>query len=133
MARLKIDVKRFGAHLNRRNYAPNTQESYLLDLKLFFAEVDRPAATVTYQDIERFVETQHARGLRPSTLNRRLHALKHFFNFLLEQKKIFGNPVKPSHFARLGRPLPRTLSCEQVHALFNQITHPMDQALFGLM
>ena len=133
MARLKMDVKRFGAYLKRRNYAPNTHESYLLDLKLFFADVDRPPATVTYQDIERFLEHQHARGLQPTTLNRRLHALKHFFDFLLEQKKVFGNPVKPSHFARLGRPLPRTLSSEQVHALFNQIKHPMDQALFGLM
>ena len=133
MARPQTDIKRFGAYLKRRNYAAHTLANYTLDLELFFADVNRPAATVTHQDIECFVEQQHARGLSPSTLNRRLYALKHFFDFLLEQHQVFGNPVKASQFARLGRPLPRGLSSDQVQALFAQIRHPMDQALFGLM
>ena len=41
-----------------------------------------------------------------------------------------GNPVKPSHFVRRGRPLPKALSLEQVQRLFGQINHPMDRALF---
>jgi site-specific recombinase XerD len=79
------------------------------------------------------VTPQHEQGLSPTTLNRRLYALKHFFDFLLEHQQVFGNPVKPSHFARVGRPLPRALPPEQVHALFAQLTHPMDKALFGVM
>jgi site-specific recombinase XerD len=133
MARPQTDIKRFHDYLTRRNYAAHTVENYTLDLQLFFADKKRPAASVTHQDIEQFVEQQHARGLRPTTLNRRLHALKHFFDFLLEHKQVFGNPVKPSHFTRLGRPLPRALSAEQVQSLFAQVSHPMDQALFGLM
>jgi site-specific recombinase XerD len=133
MARPQTEIKRFVAYLSRRHYAAHTIENYALDLRLFFADKSRPAATITHQDIERFAEDQHARGLSPATLNRRLHALKHFFDFLLETKQVFGNPIKPSHFARLGRPLPRGLSSDQVQALFAQITHPMDQALFGLM
>ena len=41
-----------------------------------------------------------------------------------------GNPIKPSHFVRRGRPLPKALSREQVQRLFGQIAHPMDRALF---
>jgi site-specific recombinase XerD len=43
------------------------------------------------------------------------------------------NPVKPSHFLRQGRPLPKKLSQDQVRTLFAQITNPMDHALCLLM
>src|SRR5882724_9190761 len=133
MARAQQDIERFGAYLRRRNYAVHTINSYTLDLHLFFVDKDGPPATITHRDVEQFVTQQHAQGLSPTTLNRRLYALKHFFDFLLEHQQVFGNPVKPSYFARVGRPLPRALSSEQVHALWVQITHPMDQALFRVM
>jgi integrase len=44
-----------------------------------------------------------------------------------------GNPIKPSHFVRRGRPLPKALSREQVQRLFAQIAHPLDRALFLVM
>ena len=133
MASAQQDIERFGAYLRRRNYATHTIDSYTLDLRLFFVDKDGPPATVTHRDVEQFVTQQHDQGLSPTTLNRRLYALKHFFDFLLEHQQVFGNPVKPSYFARVGRPLPRALAPEQVHALFAQLTHPMDQALFGVI
>jgi site-specific recombinase XerD len=133
MASPQQDIEHFRVYLRRRNYAVHTIDSYTLDLQVFFAEKEGPPATVTYLDVEQFVAQQHAQGLRPTTLNRRLYALKHFFDFLLERQQVFGNPVQPSSFARVGRPLPRALSPEQVQALFAQITDPMDQALFRVM
>ena len=127
------EIERFDRYLRRRHYAAHTRTNYRLDLQLFFADRARPAATVTHRDIEQFVERQHAQGLAPTTINRRLYALKHFFDFLLEQRLVFGNPIKASHFARLGRPLPRALSSVQVQTLFAHITHPMDKALFVVM
>jgi integrase/recombinase XerD len=50
-----------------------------------------------------------------------------------QERLVFGNPVKASHFARLGRPLPKPLSQEQVQALFTQMRHPLERALFGVM
>ena len=133
MASAQQDIERFGAYLRRRNYATHTIDSYTLDLRLFFVDKEGPPATVTHRDVEQFVTQQHDQGLSPTTLNRRLYALKHFFDFLLEHQQVFGNPVKPSYFARVGRPLPRALAPEQVHALFAQLTHPMDKALFGVI
>ena len=133
MASAQQDIERFGAYLKRRNYAANTIDSYTLDLRLFFVDKDKPPATITHRDVELFVTQQHDQGRSPTTLNRRLYALKHFFDFLLEHQQVFGNPVKPSYFARVGRPLPRALAPEQVHALFAQFTHPMEKALFGVI
>ncbi len=133
MARPHAAMQRFQAYLQRRNYAAHTVESYRLDLHVFFASSGRTPETVTHQDVEGFLARQQAQGLAPTTLNRRLYALKHFFDFLLEHRMVLGNPVKPSHFAREGRPLPRALAAAQLQALFAQMRHPMDQALFGLM
>ena len=126
-------IERFQGYLRRRHYSVHTVESYSLDLRLFFAPCERPVGTVTYRDVEYFLTQQHEQGLAATTINRRLHALKHLFDFLLEQRLVLGNPVKPSHFARLGRPLPKALSQAHVHALFAQMQHPMDKALFLLM
>ncbi len=126
-------IAHFRAYLQRRNYARHTVESYTLDLQLFLAAIDRPLATVAFRDVERFLEGQHQQGLAATTIHRRLHAVKHLFDFLLEQRLVAGNPVKPSHFPRLGRPLPKGLSPDEVRALFAQIQHPMDKALFLLM
>ncbi|MDH3604061.1 MAG: tyrosine-type recombinase/integrase [Candidatus Tectomicrobia bacterium] len=133
MANPQPSIKQFRAYLERRHYASHTVESYGLDLHLFFANRPRLPATITHQDVEDFVESHHMQNLAPTTINRRLYALKHFFDFLLEKRQVLGNPVKPSHFAREGRPLPRALTVAQIQALFAQMKHPMDRALFGLM
>lgn len=133
MASTHTSIKQFRAYLERRHYASHTVVNYCLDLEVFFADNPRTPGTTTHQDVEHFVERQYAHNLAPTTVNRRLYAVKHFFDFLLEKRQVLGNPVKPSHFAREGRPLPRALSVEHIEALFAQMKHPMDKALFGLM
>ena len=88
---------------------------------------------MSFREVDQFVEHQHQHDRAWATINRRLNALKHFFDFCLDQQLVSGNPVKPSHFVRRGRPLPKALSREQVQRLFAQIDHPMDRALFLVM
>jgi site-specific recombinase XerD len=128
------EIKQFCEHLRVRNYSPHTVESYALDLRLFFAGSDKPLKQVTWREVDRFVERQHQQGLAATTINRRLNALKHFFDYLIvEQELLSGNPVKPSHSLRVGRPLPKKLTQAQVKRLFSGITNGMDRALFLLM
>src|SRR5256712_1250541 len=129
----KTAIDRFRAYLERRQFSAHTVASYTLDLHLFFAEVAVPLAQVSFREVDDFVEYQHQHGRAWATRSRRLNALKHFFDFCLEQQFVGGNPVKPSHFVRRGRPLPKALSREQVQRLFAQIAHPMDRALFLVM
>jgi site-specific recombinase XerD len=92
-----------------------------------------PLAQVSFREVDQFVEHQHHHSRSWATINRRLNALKHFFAFCLDQPWGVGNPVKPSHFVRRGRPLPKALSREQVQRLCAQSDHPMDRALFLVM
>jgi site-specific recombinase XerD len=126
-------IDRFQAYLERRQFSRHTVASYTLDLRLFLGAVAAPLAQVSFREVDQFVERQHQHGRAWATINRRLNALKHFFDFCLEQQLVAGNPVKPSHFVRRGRPLPKALSREQVQRLFAQIDHPMDRALFLVM
>jgi site-specific recombinase XerD len=126
-------IVRFRAYLERRQFSAHTVANYTLDLRLFFAESAVPLAQISYREVEQFVERQHQQGRTWATINRRLHALKHFCDFCLTQQLMRGNPVKPSHFVRRGRPLPKALSREQIQRLFAQIAHPMDRALFLVM
>jgi len=127
-------INQFCAYLHRRNYSPHTVENYGRDLRRFFAPLDNVPSAVSWRDIEVFIQQQRQSQLAAATINRRLNALKHFFEYLvMEDQTCASNPVKPSHFLRRGRPLPKPLAQDQVRALFAQITHPMDHALGLLM
>jgi site-specific recombinase XerD len=129
-----VAIKQFCAYLRMRNYSPHTIENYGRDLRLFFAPLDKAPSAVSWRDIAVFIQQQRQAQLAAATINRRLNALKHFFEYLvMEDQTCASNPVKPSHFLRLGRPLPKPLAQDQVRALFTQITHPMDHALGLLM
>jgi site-specific recombinase XerD len=127
-------ISDFCAYLHRRNYSPHTIENYGRDLRLFFTPLTKEPQAVSWRDIEAFIGQQHHAQLAATTINRRLNALKHFFEYLvMERQTLAISPVKPSHFLRRGRPLPKPLSQDQVRTLFAQITHPMDHALGLLM
>ena len=131
---LPEEIELFSEYLRRRNYSPHTVCNYGLDLRLFFADIPKTPAEVTWRDVDRFIARQHERGLAATTINRRLNAVRSFYEFLMPERE--GNlitPIKPSHFLRQGRPLPKKLSGEEVRRLFAQITNRMDRALFLLM
>jgi site-specific recombinase XerD len=129
-----IEMRLFCSYLRTRNYSLHTVENYGRDLHRFFAPLDKALREVSWRDIEHFIQQQHQAHLAATTSNRRLYALKHFFDYLvLERQALAINPVKPSHFLRQGRPLPKKLSQDQVRTLFAQITNPMDHALCLLM
>jgi site-specific recombinase XerD len=129
-----VAITQFCAHLHTRHYSPHTVDHYGRDLRLFFALVGKDPETVSGRDVTYFVEQQRQVQRAVTTINRRLNALQHFFDYLATERQTLGiNPVKPSHFLRRGHPLPKTLSRDQVRRLFAQITNPLDHALCLLM
>lgn len=129
-----IEIKQFCQHLQTRNYSPHTIDNYGRDLRLFFAQARKSPRMVSWRDVDYFVQQQSREQLSGATINRRLNAIKQFFDYLVtERQKLKTNPVKPSHFLRRGRPLPKKLSQEQVKKLFEQISNQMDRALCLLM
>src|SRR5262245_50777082 len=86
-------------YLGMRNYSPHTIENDGRDLRLVFTPLDKAPSAVSWRDIARFLQPQRQAHLASATMNRRLNALKHFFEYLvMEEHSLASNPVKPSHF-----------------------------------
>jgi site-specific recombinase XerD len=109
---------------------------YVSDVRQFSAVCAKPWRSVSMQDIDSFVDQQREGGLSPATIQRRVAALKTFFDFLAEESGDLSWP-NPVHFKRhagkLPSHLPRDLSEEQVRQLERVITEVRDRAWFMLM
>jgi len=129
-------LQRFEQYLRRRFPDRRTAVDYLSDVRQFAAFCPKPWRAVTMQDIDAFVDQQRQQGLRPTTVKRRVAALKTFFDFLAEETGDLSwpNPVRfKRHAGKQPRPLPRDLSNEQVEGLWAVIAEPRDRAWFVLL
>jgi site-specific recombinase XerD len=134
---MKEEQERFAVYLQRRYGDRSTPKHYLNDIKMFIEQVgEKEPCQVTSQDVERFIDGQIARGLRPTTINRRLASVHTFFEFIADEAgdKAESNPVRWSrHRLQEGSKLPRDLREAEVNKLFAVIDDVRDRAMFGLM
>ena len=129
-------LPRFEQYLRRRFPDRRTAVDYLSDVRQFAAFCPKAWREVSMADIDTFVDQQRQQGLRPTTVKRRVAALKTFFDFLAEETGDLSwpNPVRfKRHAGKLPRPLPRDLSDEQVERLGAVIREPRDRAWFALL
>jgi len=129
-------IERFMKYVARRYPNSSTIKHYRSDLTLFSRLINKPPRAVTREDVSRFVEDQLERGLAATTVNRRLAAIRHFFEFLADeaQDESWANPVVwQRHKVKAGKPLPRDVSEREVERLFAHLQHPRDRAMFRLM
>jgi site-specific recombinase XerD len=83
---IRSEIERFCKHLQARNYSQHTIDNYAIDLRLFFAEINKPLRQITWREVDRFVQQQHSQSLAATTINRRLNAIKHFFDYLVVEQ-----------------------------------------------
>lgn len=129
-------IQHFIRYLKRRYPNSSTAKHYWSDLLQFSKFVHKPPRAVSREDVSRFVEDQIERGLSATTINRRLAALHHFFEFLADEAgdENWANPVVwLRHKVRPGKPLPRDASEAEIAQLFAHITNPRGRAMFRLM
>jgi len=106
-------IERFSQHLQRRYPTSTTVRHYENDLIHFSQVIDKRPDAVTRADITAFLTSQLAAGLKPATVNRRVAALRSFFNFLIIEAEAedWSNPVVwELHGIKQGQHLPRDLS-----------------------
>lgn len=139
----------------------NTVLAVTSDLGIFLSLVDKDPATVTTDDVLRFVADQRAprfdgkvvrladgeAGLRASTIKRRLSSVAGFYSFLVMVEVLDRNPVpvgmatrRPRRhrrsrvpLVRAPRLLPKVLEPVEVKALFGALRRVRDRAMVEAM
>jgi site-specific recombinase XerD len=129
------EIELFVSWLRRKAPHASTAVHYGSDLRLFFAWLGKPCEEVKVQDIDTFIEHSQKIGHAIGTINRRLCALRSFYQFLVVQDESAPtNPVIPKrHFIRPGERLPRDVEDKILEALFAVIHDVRDRAMFLLM
>ena len=134
---MKPAIATFEKYLKRRYPDRSTAKHYLSDLKLFhqFVGEKRPRE-ITVKTIDAFIEAQQAKGLKASTINRRLSSVASFFDYLSLEAEAddWLNPVRwKRHRVQQGRHLPRDVKDETAERLMAVIEDRRDRAIFTLM
>ena len=109
-----------GALQSERGASRNTLAAYRRDLGDFLGFLDgrrRPPATASPDDVVAWIERLRARGLAPSSVARRLSAVRGFYRHLLREGAVRRDPTEHLDTPRVHRPLPRALSRESAAAL----------------
>jgi integrase/recombinase XerD len=103
-----------------RGASRNTLSAYRRDVQDFEQFLSRtPIALVDVraEDLVRYAEHLRERGLRASSIARRLSTLRGLYRHLVREGALVENPTDHVDVPRARRPLPRTLSRELTAAL----------------
>jgi integrase/recombinase XerD len=103
---------------------PKSLEAYKRDLQdwLGFAAKRGRLVTGPLTDsvLSLFMVDMHDRGLSPRSMARKSSALKGFYRFLLREGIIDKDPTALLERPRIGRPLPKVLSRQEVELILQQ-------------
>jgi integrase/recombinase XerC len=112
------------AHLStERRLSPHTASNYARDLRALadFAARNNLAdwKSIDSQHVRVFAAREHAGGLGPRSVQRRLSAVRGFFNYLLRERVVSSNPALDVRAPKAPRRLPGTLDVDQLNQLLD--------------
>ncbi len=124
-------LERFLAHLAaERRLSPHTATNYSRDIRALLSYCERAAlrrwSDVDSQHVRVFAARAHAAGLGPRSVQRRLSAVRSFFNYLTREGVVPHNPAVDIRAPKAARRLPGTLDVDQIAQLLDI---PADDAL----
>jgi integrase/recombinase XerD len=95
----------------------NTLSAYRSDLEALSAWLKTSPATASREQLQAYLAECVQRGARPRSTARLLSSLRRFYQYLLREGLIADDPTAQIVSPKLGRPLPKSLSEEQVEKL----------------
>lgn len=110
-------LEMFVEHLrSERNSSENTVASYVFDLEDFINS-EHFNENLTEENLINYIESLGEKGLKASSIRRKLSALKQFVGFLYQEQLILNNPMKFIHQPKSRRPLPKIVDEKIVEKL----------------
>ena len=118
-------IGRYLAHLRtERRLSPHTEAAYRRDLEALavYCDAERIASWKQLDNfhIRTFAAREHRDGLGPRSVQRRLSALRGFFNYLIREEVIDANPASDIRAPKAPKRLPKTLDVDQVASLLER-------------
>jgi integrase/recombinase XerC len=106
-----------------RRLSPHTSTNYARDLRSLAEFMTQGNLTdwarVDSQHVRVFAARAHASGLSPRSVQRRLSAVRGFFNYLLREKLVANNPAVDIRAPKAAKRLPGTLDVDQLNQLLD--------------
>ena len=108
-----------------KHLSDNTIDSYMRDLAQFAHYIlrmyDVPPKKVEPEMISNYMNRLYELGREKSSQARALSGIKSFFNYLLLEEIIDSSPAELIEAPKSSRPLPDTLSTEEIDRIINSI------------
>jgi integrase/recombinase XerD len=93
----------------------------LTDFDRFLVRAGRRLTDASADDIVSYLEDVRARGLKPSSIARRLAAVRGLYRHLVREEALPRDPTEHIDTPRAGRPLPKALSRDAAAALVDGV------------
>lgn len=113
-------IDEFIDYITQSNYAKNTIISYEISCRYYYSYCNHyniDFKNVSGSDMIQFRKSMNKYAT--STINNRLSAVRHFYNYLIDIDLVESNPIRDSLFIRENRVKPKPLSENQEKLLYN--------------
>jgi len=110
-----------------RGASSHTIDAYGGDLRAYLAHLssrDTTPVEATREDVSAFIAALQARGLAPSTVERKVAAVKSFHTFLVREGRTTNHPTLDLPLPKVPERLPDVLSIDEVDRLLAQPFSP---------
>jgi integrase/recombinase XerC len=121
---LHVPLEHYLRHLRaERGLSPRTEREYRADL-LGFTDHCRAQGLTDWRDVDEqrvraWCAARHRTGLSGRSLQRKLSAVRSFFDYLLREGLLGANPARGVRAPRSPRKLPRTVDVDRLGALLD--------------
>ena len=123
--------KQYLAAKKLEGYAKSTLEGYELELQKFIEQVPYPAVEITADDIRLYL-SQFER-LKPSSIAKKLFALRSFFGWLKNEEIIHQNPTERIKQPKQEQRMPKALNIAELELLREHCKTSRERALLEVL
>jgi len=103
--------------LTERKLSKISTDYYLSDVKFFLTWLKKEVKTISEDEVKEFIHYLSKKGIKPTTLARKISSLKAFFQFLSSEGIIAKNPLEDLPVPKIKRSLPEVLTVSEVEQL----------------